>query len=89
VSNKEFFTDWVSEVTETSGDLGAYFSIESATEAAWDHQQSKLDAKDELLKEAVAMLLEECPEVANFYDLVTCDRCQFLNKPEIKQLRGE
>lgn len=60
---------------------------------AWDHQQSKLDAKDELLKEAI-----QCLKYYNYPDIDEtgrgivksgCVANDFLNKPEIKQLRGE
>lgn len=84
--DREFFGDWVSRETETTGDLGAYFSIEDATEKAWDHQQTKLDEKDRLLKEAVELLevLEEFLKEKGGTRSAGAIR-RFLKKTEIEQ----
>lgn len=57
---------------------------------AFSDQQSKLDTKDEILRELVKQLNKDvgdmnCIELGRWY----AENDKLLNKPEIKQLRGE
>ena len=89
-SDKEF-EKWFEELVK---DRGFNLNITGDdVEKAWDHQQSKLDAKDEILREAI-----QCLKYYNYPDIDEtgrgivksgCVANDFLNKPEIKQLRGE
>lgn len=84
MSNKEF-EKWFEELVK---DRGFNLNITGDdVEKAWDHQQSKLDAKDEILKEAIRFIVIAKKRFRP--DTTNSDVDYFLEKPEIKQLRGE
>jgi len=87
-SDKEF-EDYFFNVHDEYEELNIYIlSAKMVAKDAWDHQQSKLEVKDELLRELVKQLNKDvgdmnCIELNKWY----AENDKLLNKPEIKRIK--